>query len=124
MKKRIGLICGGKSGEHEVSIRSAQSIHAALDKNKLTIRIPTKPDPKYTALFLYGTKINNLLSVDYEAISTLNVSATQELYKMINELKDENKKLKAEYEARLKAMEEKISALQVPVTVSKGQAAL
>lgn len=37
LKKRIGLICGGKSGEHEVSIRSAQSIHAALDKSKYEV---------------------------------------------------------------------------------------
>ncbi len=97
-----------------------------LDNNKLTIRIPTKPDPKYTALFLYGTKIKNLLSVDYEAISTLNVSATQELYKIIIDQQAEIAKLKAENEkqtnatnARLKVLEEKLNDLQAPVSVSK-----
>ena len=37
MKKRIGLIFGGRSGEHEVSILSAQSIGAALDKDKYEV---------------------------------------------------------------------------------------
>src|SRR3989344_6300433 len=36
MKKkiRVGIIFGGRSAEHEVSLRSAQSIYSALDKNK------------------------------------------------------------------------------------------
>lgn len=34
MKKTIALIFGGKSSEHEVSIRSAKNIANALDKNK------------------------------------------------------------------------------------------
>lgn len=37
MKKRIGLVFGGRSGEHEVSILSAQSIAAALDKEKYEV---------------------------------------------------------------------------------------
>lgn len=34
MKTRIAIICGGKSGEHEVSLQSARSIYDALDKEK------------------------------------------------------------------------------------------
>lgn len=36
MKKkiRVGIVFGGRSAEHEVSLRSAQSIYTALDKNK------------------------------------------------------------------------------------------
>jgi D-alanine-D-alanine ligase len=35
MKKiRVGVICGGRSGEHEVSLRSAQSILDAIDRDK------------------------------------------------------------------------------------------
>jgi D-alanine-D-alanine ligase len=35
MKKiRVGVICGGRSGEHEVSLRSAESILQAIDKDK------------------------------------------------------------------------------------------
>lgn len=38
MKKlRVGLLFGGKSGEHEVSVVSAMSIYHALDKNKYEV---------------------------------------------------------------------------------------
>ena len=38
-------------------------------------------------LFVYGTEINDLLAVDYDAISMLNVSATQELSKQLDDAK-------------------------------------
>ena len=36
-KIRVGLIFGGKSGEHEISLASAQSVARALDKNKYDV---------------------------------------------------------------------------------------
>src|SRR5881275_1057860 len=36
-KQRIGLIFGGRSGEHEVSLASATSILANLDKDKYEV---------------------------------------------------------------------------------------
>jgi|SRR5579862_834839 len=41
MKKkiRIGILCGGKSAEHEVSLTSAKSVIEALDKEKYDIHI-------------------------------------------------------------------------------------
>src|SRR5438094_908459 len=36
-KIRIGLIFGGRSGEHEVSIASAASVMANLDRNKYDV---------------------------------------------------------------------------------------
>ncbi len=36
-KLRVGVIFGGKSGEHEVSLVSAQNVMDAMDKNKYTI---------------------------------------------------------------------------------------
>src|SRR3989338_2914967 len=33
----IGIICGGKSAEHDVSVESAKNIMAAIDKNKYKI---------------------------------------------------------------------------------------
>ena len=36
-KLAIGLLFGGKSGEHEVSLRSAESILLALDRNRYTV---------------------------------------------------------------------------------------
>ena len=46
-------------------------------------------------IFVYGKEVDDLLSVDYEAISMLNVSATQALYKKITALEAENKELKS-----------------------------
>ncbi len=36
-KLRVGVIFGGRSGEHEVSLRSAESVINALDKNKYEV---------------------------------------------------------------------------------------
>jgi D-alanine-D-alanine ligase len=36
-KTRVGLIFGGKSGEHEVSLQSAKSIYEALDKERYDV---------------------------------------------------------------------------------------
>jgi hypothetical protein len=46
-------------------------------------------------VFVYGREVDDFKAVDYEAISMLNVSATQELFKMIQKLKMENDDLKA-----------------------------
>jgi hypothetical protein len=48
------------------------------------------------AVFVYGKEINDFHTVDYEALSTLNISATQELVKQINDLKAENAALKTD----------------------------
>ena len=37
MKKRVGLIFGGRSGEHEVSLKSAATIAASLDLEKFEL---------------------------------------------------------------------------------------
>ncbi len=42
-KLRVGVVYGGRSGEHEVSLLSAQSVMRALDSNKYSI-IPIKID--------------------------------------------------------------------------------
>lgn len=63
-----------------------------------------------SSIFIYGKYVNDFLSVDYDAISMLNVSATQELYKKIMDLENENKALKTnttnleERMARIEAM--------------------
>jgi len=36
-KIRVGIICGGRSGEHEVSLMSARSVINALDKNRYDV---------------------------------------------------------------------------------------
>src|SRR5665213_2905043 len=36
-KKRVGILFGGKSVEHEVSIQSARNVYEAIDKTKFEI---------------------------------------------------------------------------------------
>lgn len=47
-------------------------------------------------VFVYGKYVDDFHVVDYDAIAMLNVSATQELYRLIQELQQENTALKAE----------------------------
>ncbi len=44
MKTRIGLIFGGRSGEHEISIRSAVSVIRSIDRDKYSV-VPIAIDP-------------------------------------------------------------------------------
>lgn len=39
MKVRVGIVFGGKSGEHEVSIQSAKNIYEALDREKYEVTL-------------------------------------------------------------------------------------
>ena len=37
MKIRVGVVFGGRSGEHEISLRSAESVVRSLDRNKYDV---------------------------------------------------------------------------------------
>ncbi|MEP6786833.1 MAG: D-alanine--D-alanine ligase family protein [Acidobacteriota bacterium] len=45
MKTRVGVIFGGRSGEHEISIRSAKTVIEQIDKNKYDV-VPVAITPK------------------------------------------------------------------------------
>jgi len=62
----------------------------SLDKDWVLINI----DESHESVFVYGREVNDFKSVDYDAISMLNVSATQELAKQVQELKKEIEVLK------------------------------
>lgn len=57
-------------------------------------------------LFVYGTFVNDAKSVDYDALSMLNISATQALSKKMNKLEQENKELKNTVETLIKELQE------------------
>jgi hypothetical protein len=57
-------------------------------------------------VFVYGREVKDFRSVDYDAISMLNVSATQELAKKL----EEKDAVIAALEARLSALEKRVSA--------------
>ncbi|HEX2629181.1 MAG TPA: tail fiber domain-containing protein, partial [Chitinophagaceae bacterium] len=52
-------------------------------------------------VFVYGKNVNDLLNVDYDALTTLNISATQQLDKEIEEMKAEFEKKIAELQKQL-----------------------
>ena len=52
--------------------------------------------PAYEKIFVYGKQVNDFHIVDLDAISMLNVSATQELYKTIKILQDKVEQLEAQ----------------------------
>jgi hypothetical protein len=51
------------------------------------------------SIFIYGTEVDDFRSVDYEALSTLNISATQELLKRLNSQSDLIQQLQAQQNA-------------------------
>jgi len=70
MKKiNVGLIYGGRSGEHEVSLQSAKSIYEALDKNKYNVFL-IGIDKK--GHWLLGNPANYLLNAQSPKLISLN----------------------------------------------------
>jgi hypothetical protein len=67
-------------------------------------------DKELTKIFVYGKYVDDFLGVDYDALSMLNISATQELYKRLVSLEEENKALKTT-SAALELRMDKIEAL-------------
>lgn len=70
-KQRIGLIFGGRSGEHEVSLASATSILANLDKDKYEI-VPI--GITHQGSWLLGTEPTKLLATE-QSVDTANENA-------------------------------------------------
>ncbi|MBL7813922.1 MAG: tail fiber domain-containing protein [Saprospiraceae bacterium] len=63
-------------------------IEVTIDGFKINTHIPNGN------VFVYGREVDDFHTVDYESLSTLNISATQELVKQLNDLKAENAGLK------------------------------
>jgi D-alanine-D-alanine ligase len=63
-KLRIGLIFGGRSGEHEVSLASANSVMANLDKDKYSV-VPIAIDRE--GAWLLGTEPARLMAPEQRA---------------------------------------------------------
>jgi len=78
-------------------------VKAVLDAHRFVIACTKAPK----SLFVYGKLVNDFQTVDYDAISMLNVSATQELKKRRDALATENAKMRA----KLKSEAQRIAAL-------------
>lgn len=67
-KIRVGLIYGGRSGEHEVSLASANSVSASLDKEKYEV-VPLAITKSGT--WLLGTEPGQLIAAAQQAAETV-----------------------------------------------------
>ena len=74
----------------------------------LLVSPPASRSKAVPPLFVYGREVDDFHTVDYEAISMLNVSATQEQQRRIEALEAENEALKEQNEAQ----QAEIDALQ------------
>ena len=94
-----------------------ESVHEVLEVGDGKFRTDFKPDGE---VFVYGREVNDFRSVDYDAISMLNVSATQELKREVDVLRAENARLRLVLEARLSALEQgRSKGATVPVSASQ-----
>jgi hypothetical protein len=101
---RVKLITEKDEGVHEV---------LEVSEDKFRVAFAHEDDE----VFVYGREVNDFLTVDYDAISMLNVSATQQLKKNMDQeiasLRVENAELRAANESlarRLELLENKLNA--------------
>ncbi len=90
-KGKIKLKTDLKQGERVKLIFKEETIIATVvEVNKSFFIID---QDKSGDVFVYGREVSDFRTVDYEAIAMLNVSATQELFRMLGKTMDDNKQL-------------------------------
>jgi hypothetical protein len=103
-----------------------QSVHEVLELRKGGFRTDWKEDTEN--LFVYGREVKDFRSVDYDAISMLNVSATQQMKKdhdaEVLALKGKIASLQAQLDARDNAVEERLAALEKRLPKNAAAAAI
>ncbi|WP_347216457.1 tail fiber domain-containing protein [Chryseobacterium sp.] len=95
-----------ETGEFILEIKDSTS-------NSITVHLKDKKIKG--KLFVYGTEVSDLRTVDYDALSMLNISATQELAKKMEALENENKALKKsniEMQQKQMILEERLQRLE------------
>jgi hypothetical protein len=104
--ERVRLIDEKKGAVHEVLEVNAEGFRTAFSSDSPEV-------------FVYGREVDDFRSVDYEAISMLNVSATQQLKKEleseVKSLREENSELRTRLvalEAREKARDVRMSSIE------------
>lgn len=109
LEKAHGLKIGDKVEilAKEVKLNDIE-VTNVIDENTFEV----KTENKLSEVFVYGKYVDDFLSVDYDALSMLNISATQELYKKITALEAENKNLKSSAEG----LEERMIRLEAMLT--------
>ncbi|MEZ4849532.1 MAG: tail fiber domain-containing protein [Bacteroidia bacterium] len=108
--ERVKIITENGSDIYEVSM---------VENNRFQVAESETGTMETETVFVYGREVNDFHTVDYEALSMLNVSATQEQQRVIEAQKSEiealttrleqaetkNMELQSDFEARLKTIE-------------------
>ncbi|MBP6730434.1 MAG: hypothetical protein KA149_00155 [Chitinophagales bacterium] len=103
-------------------MKEAEGKITAINGNTYTVTANEAIDATvYDKVFVYGTKVNNVLAVDYDAISILNVSATQELAKQVETLKAQNSMLAAANETLKAELNAVTASLKADMELVKSQ---
>jgi hypothetical protein len=95
-----------ESGEEMATVTAATATSFTVNKNKTG------------KLFVYGREVSDFRSVDYEAISMLNVSATQELARQVQQQKE----LLAQQQQQIDQLIRELKNCKQPQPVSPGRA--
>lgn len=117
---KVALKNNFKKGEKvKLVFENATEVLEILEANPVSFQVASKKDGK---VFVYGREVSDFRVVDYEALSTLNISATQELARKVAALETENAGLKATiqtFDSKIEAMNAKIDALSPALTAKK-----
>ena len=102
-----------------------ESVHEVLDVTPDKFRVDFKDDED--TVFVFGREVDDFVTVDYDAIAMLNVSATQQLKKELDQevktLRAENAELRAANDAlakRLQLLESRFEATVSAVHAGNG----
>ncbi len=94
LSKNHGLKAGDQVRLMLANGQKELKVAAVSDENTFTVEGWKDAQPEW--VFAYGKKVEDFRQVDYDRIHTLNVSATQELVRRVEQLEKENAALRQE----------------------------
>ncbi len=113
--KALGLKAGDKLKVFTADDEPVFGTVESTDGTSFTANLELVKDGE--KVFVYGRKVDDLRTVDYDALSMLNISATQELARKVAALEDENRALK-EQVAAVSVLARKLEALEKAFAIS------
>lgn len=113
--KKLQLLADDNKGMEQVAIVSIPSDNSVV-VNMAFI--------KGQQCFVYGEEVDDFRTVDYEGLTTLNISATQELSKLVKDLQNENANLRSkndEMQKQLADLKSQFNKIEVLLSSKTGQ---
>ncbi|MBU1066061.1 tail fiber domain-containing protein [bacterium] len=107
---------GFVSGDKVRIIHKTGMVELDVVEIKYAHTFTVNSDQAYDEVFVFGKRVDDFHSIDYDAISMLNVSATQELARRVEQLEKENETLRAQI-AKFSSAMDRLEAL---VTAQQG----